>query len=123
MLDGLSSFLAQTSPVAAPTTQANTPPGWFDFVAGPMFPLVIGIIILYFFMFKSKKNQDKSRTDMLEQLKRGDRVQTIGGVIGSVVDVRDSEVLVKVDETSNTKIKFARSAIHKVLTEETKGEK
>jgi preprotein translocase subunit YajC len=118
-------FLAQTTPVAVPasTTQPNTPPGWFDFVAGPMFPLVIGIIILYFFMNKSKKGQEKQRESMLSELKRGDRVQTIGGILGSVVEVRDNEVVVKVDETSNAKIKFTRSAIHRVVTEDKAGEK
>jgi preprotein translocase subunit YajC len=42
-------------------------------------------------------------------------VQTIGGVLGTVVDVRDNEVLVKVDETNNVKIRFNRTAIKEVL--------
>jgi preprotein translocase subunit YajC len=55
---------------------------------------------------------------MLGQLKKGDRIQTIGGVLGTVVEARDTEVLVKVDESSNTKIRFARSAIHRVLEDD-----
>jgi preprotein translocase subunit YajC len=42
-------------------------------------------------------------------------VQTIGGVIGTIVEVKDAEVVVKIDETTNTKIRFARSAIQQVL--------
>jgi len=45
-------------------------------------------------------------------------VQTIGGILAGVVEVREDRVLLKVDETSNTKIWFARSAVHKVLGEE-----
>jgi preprotein translocase subunit YajC len=45
-------------------------------------------------------------------------VQTIGGIIGTVVESRENEVVLKVDETSNTKIKFSRNAIHRVLTDE-----
>ena len=70
------------------------------------------------FVFRSKRTQDKKRTDMLSALKRGDRVQTIGGILGTVVEARDADVLLKVDESSNTKIRFSRSAIHRVLEEE-----
>jgi preprotein translocase subunit YajC len=38
-------------------------------------------------------------------------------VLGTVVDVRDNEVVVKVDESSNTKMTFIRSAIHRVISE------
>jgi preprotein translocase subunit YajC len=55
---------------------------------------------------------------MLSELKKGDRVQTIGGILGTVVEARDTEILVKVDESSNAKIRFSRSAIHRVIEEE-----
>jgi preprotein translocase subunit YajC len=74
-------------------------------------------------MMRSKKNQDRSRQDMLKQLKRGDRIQTIGGIIGTVVEAREDEVLVKVDESSNTKLRFVRSAIHRVITDSDKTDK
>ena len=59
---------------------------------------------------------------MLDNMKRGDRIQTIGGILGTVVEVREGEVVVKVDESNNTKIKFSRSAIQRVVTEEDKAE-
>ena len=102
-------ILAQTPP---PTTQSG-PPAWTNFV-----PIILIVVVFYLFMWRSKRGEEKKRTDMISQLKRGDRVQTIGGIIGNVVEVRDSEVLLKVDETSNTKIRFTRSAIHRVLEEE-----
>ena len=115
-------FLSQVTPATLPaTTQgSNPPPSWFDALNGPMFPILLGIIVLYFFMFRSKKTDEKKRTNMLKEMKKGDRVQTIGGILGTVVEVRETDVVLKVDETSNTKIKFARSAIHHVVEEETK---
>jgi preprotein translocase subunit YajC len=99
---------------STPTTgPSGGPPGWTQFV-----PIILIIGVFYLFLWRSKRGEEKKRTDMLGQLKRGDRVQTIGGIIGNVVEVRDSEVVVKVDETSNTKIRFLRSAIHRVLREE-----
>jgi len=55
---------------------------------------------------------------MLAALKKGDKVQTAGGILGTVVEVRDSEVVVKVDENANTRLRFARSAIQAVLDDQ-----
>ena len=100
------------------TTGGAAAPGWFQILQGPLFPLMVGVLILYIFVFRSKKQQDRKRTDMLSALKRGDRVQTIGGILGTVVEARDTDVLLKVDESSNTKIRFSRNAIHRVIEEE-----
>jgi preprotein translocase subunit YajC len=131
-------FLAQADPEAAPQpvvppAEAQQPvvqepgvpepaprepaPWWAQ---NPLIPIILGIIVLYFFVFRSKRTQDRKRQDMLSQLRKGDRVQTIGGILGTVIEARDNEVLLKVDESSNTKIRFSRSAIHRVLEEETK---
>ncbi len=108
------SVLAQ----ATKTSSAQPPPQWYDVLHSPMFPIILFVGLMYFFVFRSKKGGDKQRDLMLKQMKRGDRVQTIGGIIGTVVEARDTEIVVKVDEGNNTKIKFARSAIHRVLDEE-----
>lgn len=101
-----------TTPPPAPKPEA---PSLFS---GPWVPLLLGIVVLYFFVFRSKRNEDRKRKDMLAQLKRGDRVQTIGGILGSVVEANETSVLLKVDESSNAKIRFSRSAVHRVMTEE-----
>jgi preprotein translocase subunit YajC len=117
-------ILAQTSggggsgAPAAPQHQ----PGFGDLLTSPLFPITIVFVIVWFFMINSKRKGDKQRQAMLKEMKRGDRIQTIGGILGTVVEVRDGEVLVKVDESNNTKIKFSRSAIHRVVTEEDKAE-
>jgi preprotein translocase subunit YajC len=108
----LSILAAATSPA---TTQAAQTPGWLEIVKSPMTVVMLCIIVFYIFMIKNKKSQESSRKSMLDQLKRGDRIQTIGGILGTVIEAKEDEVLVKVDESSNTKIRFARSAIHRVL--------
>ena len=105
-------ILAQT------TNPSAQPPGWYQFLHGGMFPFVLVMAILWMFVFRTKRTQDKGGTERLKNLKRGDRIQTIGGILGTVVDVRDEEVVIKVDESNNTKVKFTRKAISHVLDEE-----
>ena len=97
---------------AAATRPTQDPPFW----AGPMMPFILLIILMYVFMFRSKKGQEKKRQDLINALKKGDEVQTIGGEFGRVMETRDDRILIKVDESSNTKIWYARSAIHRVVT-------
>ena len=59
----------------------------------------------------------------MSAIKKHDRVQTIGGVIGAIVEVKPDEVVLKVDESSNTRITFARSAIQQVLAASGEGKK
>jgi preprotein translocase YajC subunit len=57
---------------------------------------------------------------MLQSLEKNDRVRTIGGMIGTVVEIKGDEVRLKVDESNNTKMWFISSAIGKNLSKDTK---
>jgi preprotein translocase subunit YajC len=107
---------ASTSPAAGGTQPP--PPEWLTFLGNPMFMIVLLLVVFFLFTTGGKRKEEKQRQAMLNQLKKGDRIQTIGGVLGTVVEARDNEVLVKVDESSNTKMRFTRSAIHRVIEEE-----
>ena len=108
-------ILAQTTaPATTPPTTAPAPPWYIN----NFIPIILIVVVFYIFLWRTKRKDSQKRTDMLGQLKRGDRVQTIGGILGTVVEAREADVLLKVDETSNTKIRFSRSAIHRVLEEE-----
>ena len=63
------------------------------------------------------RKEKKKRESMLNSVRKHDRVQTIGGVIGSVVEVKPDIIVLKVDEMSNTRMTFARSSIQQVLKE------
>ena len=77
--------------------------------------LVLILVVMIVFMFSGQRKEKKKRAEMLSRMKKGSRVQTIGGILGTVVEVRDDEIIVKVDENANTRLRFARSAIQSVI--------
>ncbi len=62
-----------------------------------------------------RKKEQKQREDLLNNLSKNQRIATIGGIVGTIVAVKDDEVVVKVDETTNTKMTFQKSAIRGVV--------
>ena len=89
----------------------------------PGFPIqyffIIGLVVLMFMMFRGPKKKQQQQKKMIQSLKRNDRIRTIGGILGTVVDVKDDEITLIVDESNNTKIKVTSAAISKVLSNET----
>ena len=81
-----------------------------------LFPILM--VMLIFMMFRSPRRQQQKQQQMVAALEKNDRVRTIGGIIGTVIDVKDDEVVLKVDENNNTKIRIAASAVGKNLTKE-----
>ncbi len=108
----LLTILAQATTAPAPGP-GQRPPDMF----GLMLPLILALGVFYFFMIRGQRKERQKHAEMLANLKRNDRIQTIGGILGTVVDVRDQEVIVKVDETNNVKMRFNRAAIKEVLSD------
>lgn len=75
-------------------------------------------IIMYVLMIRPQRIKEKERKEMLSKLRKNDRVVTIGGIHGTAVTVKDNEIIVKVDESSNTRLKLTRNAIAKVINQE-----
>jgi preprotein translocase subunit YajC len=118
-----SSALASLPLAQAPAQPAQPAPTGMDgFFSSPIYLIIPLVIVWFFLMSGSKRKDERKRKELLAQIKRGERVQTIGGIIGKVVETEDSKILVKVDESSNTKIWFSRDAIFKVLGEEKSAE-
>ena len=111
--------------VANATTQPVEDAPWYvKLMQGPYVLIAGMLVVLMLFSGKGKRNaEEKQRAEMLKQLKRGDRIQTIGGIQGAVTRAEESRVEVKVDESSNTKIWFARTAIAKVIEQNDKPDK
>jgi preprotein translocase subunit YajC len=80
--------------------------------------LILMLVVFYGIMLSSGRKEKKQRQEMLANIKKNDRVMTIGGIIGSVVSANDTEVTLKVDESANVKITFIRSAIQRVLRDD-----
>ncbi len=90
--------------------------GGGSLLQGPWFFIIIigGFLLLYIWMGRSRRKQQAQRRQMLANLKKGDKVTTIGGIVGTIVDTTEEEVTIRVDDTSNTRMKFARWAIRGV---------
>ena len=76
-------------------------------------PFILIILIMYFLMIRPQNKKQKETQKMLDALKKGDKVITIGGIHGTVSNVKDDTVTVKVDD--NCRIEFNRSAIASVV--------
>ncbi len=96
---------------AAPTPAAGAGAGGSMMTMLLPFVLIIGI--MYFLMIRPQNKKQKELQNMLDSLKKGDKVITIGGIHGTVSNVKDDVVSIKVDE--NCKIDFNRSAIATVV--------
>jgi len=76
--------------------------------------ILLGMIA---FSFIGGRSQKKKRAAMLDSLKKHDQVLTRGGVFGSVVEIKPDRVVLKVDESSNTRITVLRDSIEQVTAE------
>ena len=83
---------------------------------GSLLPFLLIIVIFYFFLIRPQNKKQKETQKMLDALKKGDKVITIGGIHGTVSSVKENTVIVKVDD--DCKLEFNRTAISSVeLTE------
>jgi len=77
-----------------------------------MFGLLLFLIIM---SVMGSRKEKKKRATLMGNLANNDRVQTIGGMIGTVVEIRDDEVVLRVDEISNTRIRFTKAAVQQII--------
>jgi preprotein translocase subunit YajC len=85
--------------------------------------LMLGMVVLWIFLLGGgSRKQKKKQAMMLASMAKGSKVITIGGIKGSVVEVRDDEVLVKVDESANTRLRFSKDAIRTVVSDSASGD-
>lgn len=108
------------------TTQTAVPdPNETGTGQGPTFPyqfifLALIFVVMYVFMLRGPRKQQQKHKQMVQTLAKNDRVRTIGGILGTVVDIKGDEVTLKIDESNNTKIKITTSAVGRNLTQEGK---
>ena len=86
----------------------------------PMMLIMLPLLLVYmFFIFRGPKKKQQEHNKMVSSLSKNDRVRTIGGIFGTVLDVRDDEIVLKVDESTNAKMRVSPQAIATVLTDKT----
>ena len=88
----------------APQQGGNAAGGWTMWVM-----LLLIFVIMWFFMIRPQRKQQKELQKFRDSLKKGDKVVTIGGIYGTVVELKDKSVLIEVDK--DVKIRVDKNAV------------
>lgn len=83
-----------------------------DSVMGFILPLVLMFAVFYFLLIRPQQKRQRERNSMLDALQKGDKVITIGGLHGTIVELTDDNVTLKVSDS--TRLVFERTAINAV---------
>lgn len=117
---GRIAMLLAQAPAPAPAEQAAQPAAdpFTQFMGVMGVPVMIGIVAFLLIVVRPERKERQKRESLLANLKKNDRVQTIGGAIGTVADLSPDGKRVTVKFGDSTRIQFVRSAIQAVLTDE-----
>ena len=110
----------QTRIVAQLAAAADSKPS-----AGPLellityFPMVLIVVAAWFLLYRPERERMRKQRELLNNVKKNDRVITASGIIGTVssVDREQDRVVLKVDESSNAKITFTLASVNRVLAD------
>ena len=69
------------------------------------------VVVMWFFMIRPQRKQQKELQNFRDSLKKGDKVVTIGGIFGTVCEIKEDSVLIEVD--NNVKIRVSKQALVK----------
>ena len=116
-LPGEAAAPAPTAVQGAPGTAPGGTPPAPDAGGGTGFLLMIVAfaVVLFVIVPLSERRARKKREALLNSVKKLDKVQTSGGIIGTVVELKPDTITLKVDESHNLRITFARTAIVQIL--------
>ena len=76
------------------------------------------LVMMYFFVFRGPRKKEQQQQKMVQALQKNDRIRTIGSILGTVIEVKGSEVVLKVDESTNTTIRISASAVAKNMSKD-----
>ena len=88
--------------------QTANPMGQF-----PIIPYILIIMIFYFLVFRPQKTKQKETKEMLANLKKNDQIVTSGGIHGTVINVKEKTVIVRIDD--NAKMEVDKEAVIAVV--------
>jgi preprotein translocase subunit YajC len=84
----------------------------------PTFLIMMAAVFAAFYfivIMPARRKEKKERESLLNQMKKNDEVLTASGIIGIIANVKDDEVVLKVDESSNVRLRVLKSSIVRVL--------
>lgn len=77
-------------------------------------PFIIMFAVFYFLLIRPQQRKSKVRNSMLSSLKKGDKVTTIGGLHGTILEISDDIIVLRVNDV--TKLTFDRASINNVTS-------
>ena len=83
-------------------------------------PFILVFVILYFLIIRPQRKRQKEHQGLIDNLKINDEVTTNAGIVGKIVNIKKDKntVVLRVDDTTGTKIEFVRSAIAGIVNDE-----
>lgn len=114
MLMGLTDAATGAADAAATDAAAATATAGVGEMLGMILPLVLMFVVFYFLLIRPQKKKDKKVKEMLAALKNGDRVCTIGGIYGTITNIRDESTVTLAVGPQDVPVVFARWAIRNV---------
>ncbi len=78
-------------------------------------PLIAIVVVFYFFMIRPQMKKAKEQKKYIEALKKGDKILTIGGIYGKIVEVRDDATIIMEIE-DGSKMKISKNAVSQDAT-------
>ncbi len=111
---GVATAAAEDAGAAAPDAAAEMTAGQgILYMLLQLSPILIMVVIMYFLMIRPERKRRKKEKAMLDALKRGDRICTIGGIYGTIMDIKDDTITLSVGR-DNLSMVVARWAIRSV---------
>lgn len=80
-----------------------------------LLPFILMFVVMYFLILRPQKRKDKDRKSLLSRIKKNDKVVTSGGIHGIIISVRENEVILRVDDAKDVKVKVDRTSIVAVV--------
>ena len=103
-------LLISTAHAAAPAAEAPSP-------AASLLPLLLMFVVFYFLIIRPQQKRFKTHQQLVEGVKRGDKIITSGGIVGTVMKVDNTKDLLHVEIAEGVNVKVVRSMVSGLLDE------
>ena len=112
---GIGTAIAETAGTVDPAVATEEMSGAATVVSliGSLLPMILIFVVFYFMLIRPQRKKDKQVKEMLNNLKKDDRICTIGGIYGTIVGLKDDTVTLAVGK-DNLSMVVARRAIRSV---------
>ena len=106
----------EAAPAPGATGDAPPPGGMESLLSGMLVPMVLCMLVFYFFMIGPERKQRKKREQLLSNLQKGQKVMTTGGMYGTVAQVQDQVVTLQIAD--GVRVRYALSSVQSVIEDE-----